>query len=95
MCSRCKMPKMCTVCIGMLQATGYRFAITAICLIVLPRPTVSETEKRKLATFPDFTWKAYWSGDYAEDISYYFNDTVPFRDTFKSIGATFRSLFGY
>ena len=51
------------------------FAITAICLIVLPRPTVSETEKRNLATFPDFTWEAYWSGDYAEDISYYFNDT--------------------
>ena len=71
------------------------FAITAICLIVLPRPTVSETEKRNLATFPDFTWDAYWSGDYAEDISYYFNDTVPFRDTFKSIGATFRSLFGF
>ena len=71
------------------------FAITAICLIVLPRPTVSETEKRNLATFPDFTWEAYWSGDYAEDISYYFNDTVPFRDTFKSIGATFRSLFGF
>ena len=60
------------------------FAITAICLIVLPRPTVSETEKRNLATFPDFTWDAYWSGDYAEDISYYFNDTVPFRDTFTS-----------
>ena len=71
------------------------FAITAICLIVLPRPTVSETEKRNLATFPDFTWEAYWSGDYAEDISYFFNDTVPFRDTFKSIGATFRSLFGF
>ena len=67
----------------------------AIGLLVLPRPTISEAEKRNLATFPEFTWDAYWSGKYTEDISYFFNDTVPFRDTFKSIGAGFRSLFGF
>lgn len=71
------------------------FAVAAIGLLVLPRPTVSETEKRNLATFPEFTWDAYWSGQYTSDISYFFNDTVPFRDTFKSIGAGFRSLFGF
>ena len=67
----------------------------AVGLLVLPRPTVSESEKRNLATFPKFTWDTYWNGDYTEDISYFFNDTVPFRDTFKSIGASFRSLFGF
>lgn len=71
------------------------FAVVAIGLLVLPRPTVSESEKRNLATFPKFTWDTYWNGDYTEDISYFFNDTVPFRDTFKSIGAGFRSLFGF
>lgn len=71
------------------------FAVVAIGLLVLPRPTVSESEKRNLATFPQFTWDAYWSGKYTENISYFFNDTVPFRDTFKSIGASFRSLFGF
>lgn len=71
------------------------FAVVAVGLLVLPRPTVSESEKRNLATFPEFTWDAYWNGDYTEDISYFFNDTVPFRDTFKSIGASFRSLFGF
>ena len=71
------------------------FAVVAVGLLVLPRPTISETEKRNLATFPKFTWDAYWSGDYTSDISYFFNDTVPFRDTFKSIGAGFRSLFGF
>ena len=71
------------------------FAAVAIGLLVLPRPTISEAEKRNLATFPEFTWDAYWSGKYTEDISYFFNDTVPFRDTFKSIGAGFRSLFGF
>lgn len=71
------------------------FAVVAVGLLVLPRPTVSESEKRNLATFPQFTWVAYWSGKYTENISYFFNDTVPFRDTFKSIGAGFRSLFGF
>ena len=71
------------------------FAVVAAGLLVLPRPTVSESEKRNLATFPKFTWDTYWNGDYTEDISYFFNDTVPFRDTFKSIGAGFRSLFGF
>lgn len=71
------------------------FAVVAVGLLVLPRPTVSESEKRNLATFPKFTWDAYWSGDYTSDISYFFNDTVPFRDTFKAIGAGFRSLFGF
>lgn len=71
------------------------FAVVAVGLLVLPRPTVSESEKRNLATFPEFTWDAYRSGKYTEDISYFFNDTVPFRDTFKSIGAGFRSLFGF
>lgn len=71
------------------------FAVVAVGLLVLPRPTISESEKRNLATFPEFTWDAYWSGKYTENISYFFNDTVPFRDTFKSIGAGFRSLFGF
>lgn len=71
------------------------FAVVAVGLLVLPRPTVSESEKRNLATFPKFTWDTYWNGDYTEDISNFFNDTVPFRDTFKSIGASFRSLFGF
>lgn len=71
------------------------FAVVAVGLLVLTRPTVSESEKRNLATFPKFTWDTYWNGDYTEDISYFFNDTVPFRDTFKSIGAGFRSLFGF
>lgn len=71
------------------------FAVVAVGLLVLPRPTVSESEKRNLATFPKFTWDAYLSGDYTNDISYFFNDTVPFRDTFKAIGAGFRSLFGF
>lgn len=71
------------------------FAIVIVCLLVLPRPTVSETEKRELAKFPEFSWDAYWSGKYTADISNFFNDTVPFRDELKQMGAVFRSMFGF
>ncbi len=71
------------------------FAVVAVCLLVLPRPTISESEKRKLAEFPAFTWESYWSGEYTEKISYFFNDTVPNRDAFKQMAANFRSMFGF
>ncbi len=71
------------------------FAVLVVALAVLPRPTVSETEKRELAKFPEFLWENYWKGDYTEDISYFYNDTVPFRDELKSFGAWFRSCFGF
>lgn len=71
------------------------FAVLVVCLLVLPRPTISESEKRPLATFPQFTWESYWSGKYTKDISNFFNDTVPMRDELKQFGASFRSLFGF
>ncbi len=71
------------------------FAVAAVCLLVLPRPTISESEKRELAKFPAFSWEEYWKGDYTEDISYYFNDTVPMRDELKQLAANFRTLFGF
>lgn len=72
------------------------FFVGAICFqLFMERPTISESEKRELAKFPTFTWESYWSGEFTEGISTYFNDTVPFRDELKSIGAVFRSWFGF
>ncbi|MCH5323845.1 MAG: hypothetical protein J1E39_01405 [Eubacterium sp.] len=74
--------------------SGAVFFSIAILLLVLPRPTVSELENRKLTEFPKFSWEYYWSGGYTEQISEFYNDTVPYRDDFKRLGAAFRSLFG-
>ncbi len=60
----------------------------------LPRSTVSNIEKRNLATFPEFTWSDYWSGKYTSDVTHYFDDTVPFRDTLKQAASRFSGLFG-
>lgn len=68
--------------------------ISTICLIMPLRPTVSETEKRELAKFPEFSFSAFFSGDYFSDISLWFSDTVPFRDSLMDMNSTLRRLMG-
>ena len=60
------------------------FVMSIGSLIIPLRPSVSETEKRELAKFPDFTVSALLDGSYFSDISLWFSDTVPFRDYFVS-----------
>ena len=77
---------------------------TAVCLLmffgiaagmlILERPTVSEIEKRTLATMPDFSVKSYLNGDYTGGVAEYYNDTVPFRSVFKNLTAAIRQHMG-
>lgn len=71
------------------------FFLIAIFLIVFPRSTVSNIEKRKLATFPEFSIQDYFSGAFTAGITNYYDDTVPYRDDFKNMGNNFKSLFGF
>lgn len=68
--------------------------ITVICFIIPLRPTVSETEKRELAKFPEFSFSALASGDYFSDISTWFSDTVPFRDSLMGISSKIQNFLG-
>ena len=63
------------------------FIAVTVALLVLERPTVSYTEKRPLATFPDFSFEKLFSGEYTDGITEWFDDTVPWRDGFKDISA--------
>lgn len=67
---------------------------TALFLLLFPRSTESQLEKRTLAKFPDFSLKSYFSGDFTGDITTYYDDTVPFRDSFKNAGNQMRSMLG-
>ena len=58
------------------------------------RPEVSETEKRKLAQFPAFSFSALFSGSYFSDITAWYADTVPLRDTFTGISSRLQHLLG-
>lgn len=70
------------------------FVLISLFLLVFPRSTVSYIEKRNLATFPEFSFEAYFSGKYTSDIATFYDDTVPFRDDFKTAGYNFKNIFG-
>jgi len=65
-----------------------------ICMLVMPRSTISNIEKRELAKFPEFSWESYWKGEYTDGIKNYFDDTVPYRDTLKQAASRLNKLLG-
>ncbi len=58
------------------------------------RPTVSETENRTLAAFPEFSVKSLLSGEYTAGIAEFYNDTVPMRRKFKDLAASIKDYSG-
>ena len=70
------------------------FGLISLFLIVFPRSTESQIEKRKLATFPKFSFSSYFSGEFTKNVAEFYDDTVPFRDSFKTAGYNFKSIFG-
>ena len=65
-----------------------------VSLLVFERPTVSYTERRELAAFPEFSLAKYFSGEYTDEITEWFDDTVPGRDGFKDISANIVKSMG-
>lgn len=71
------------------------FGAVALFLLVIPRSTESQIEKRTLAKFPAFSFDSYFKGEYTAKIAEFYDDTVPFRDDFKTAGYNFKSVFGF
>ena len=72
----------CSICIRLLF------------LMFFPHSTESQIEKRKLAQFPEFSLQSYFSGEFTKGVSTFYDDTVPYRDSFKTAGYNFKSIFG-
>ena len=70
------------------------YVIAVLFLLVIPRSTESQIEKRSLAQFPAFTVTGYFAGDFTSGVATYYDDTVPFRDDLKTVGYNFKSVFG-
>ncbi len=68
--------------------------ISTVCFIIPLRPTVSESEKRELAKFPEFSFSTFVSGEYFSEIATWFSDTVPFRDTLMDLNTKFQHILG-
>ncbi len=59
--------------------------------------TVSESENRKLAVKPEFSFSALFSGTYTQDYENYYSDTFPLREDFMSFSdkvTSFLTRFG-
>ena len=59
------------------------------------RPSYSESEKRDLKEFPEFSYKAILSGSYFDDISTWFSDTFPFREQLTKLNTSVKKLSGF
>ena len=57
-----------------------------------PRSTVSELEKRELATFPEFSWERLADGSFTSDVSKWFSDSEPYRDVFMTLSMQIKDL---
>ncbi len=66
-----------------------------ISFIIPLRPAYSESEKRDLKEFPDFSYKAILSGSYFDDISTWFSDTFPFREQLTRLNTSLKKLSGF
>jgi hypothetical protein len=62
-------------------------AVLGVCAIVLPKPTVSEYERRDLEVFPEFTLASLQAGEYTNQIERFYADTFPMREMFVQMSA--------
>ena len=69
--------------------------LTVVSFIIPLRPTVSYIEKRSLAEFPEFSVEALTSGDYFDDISTWFSDTFPGRESWITLASGVEGYHGY
>lgn len=69
--------------------------LTVVAFLIPLRPTVSYTEKRELATFPEFSVDSLLSGSYFSDITLWFSDTFPGREGWIQLSDFTKSLHGY
>ena len=61
--------------------------IMGLAAVFLPKPTVSEYEKRELEKFPSFSIESLFSGEYTEKLDLFFADTFPAREKFVELAA--------
>lgn len=70
----------------------YGFAL--IGLLIPLRPSTSQKEKRKLTAFPTPTLTTFVNGQFFSDLSLWYSDTYPMRDTLVSADQSLKNLYG-
>ena len=68
--------------------------LVGILAVVLPKPTVSEVEKRELAAKPQWSLHSWFSGEYAKQYDAYYADTFPQREQLVSLASKLEQMQG-
>lgn len=63
-------------------------------LLFFARPKTSENEKRELTKFPKFTISSFLSGDFTNQVSLWYSDTYPLRESMISASNSLENLYG-
>ena len=66
-----------------------------VSLLIPLRPTHSESEKRDLTPFPQFTFKTLCDGSFFDGVNLWYSDTFPFREALVSANSKIQSLRGF
>ncbi|MBR5236464.1 MAG: hypothetical protein IKW06_03740 [Clostridia bacterium] len=73
--------------------TTFIFSFLLLCISVLcivkPAEVFSESERRELASFPNFSVSTFASGEFAQNFETYATERFPYRDMFRSVKAWF------
>lgn len=70
------------------------FVAYAVVFDTFPRSTVSELERRTLATFPDFTSEKLRDGSFTREVSSWFSDSEPYRDDLMALSMYIKGYMG-
>ncbi len=70
------------------------FLLTLVAFLLPLRPETSVRERRKLREFPLFSVQTLLSGDYFDDITAWFSDTFPGRETMLEVSDRMTALHG-
>ena len=80
--------------IALISTVGAVLAVFCALAFILPKPTVSEAEKRELAKMPAFSWESLRSGSLTRDFEAFYADTFPFRDSFVRMASYIEEFYG-
>lgn len=64
---------------------GTMFLLGFLCCVMLSKPTIIESERRKAAMFPSLTWNSISNGSFMREFQMYTTDTFPFREQLRKI----------
>ena len=68
--------------------------IFVIGLAFFARPKISDNEKRELTKFPTFTLSSFLSGEFTSQVSLWFSDTYPLRESMIEANGALQELYG-